>query len=74
METFSICKKANAKTILSILTGEATRYINQGGLYINQNRCTNIAEIITPTVHILANNYTLLRTGSRNYYIISWKM
>lgn len=52
---------------------EATRYITQGGFYINQNRCTNICEIISPSVHILANNFTLLRTGSRNYYIISWK-
>lgn len=51
---------------------EATRLITQGGFYINQSRCTNIAEIISPTVHILANKYTLLRTGSRNYYIINW--
>lgn len=57
----------------NIFAGEATRLISQGGFYINQNRCTNIAEVISPTVHILANKYTLLRTGSRNYYIISWK-
>lgn len=53
---------------------EATRYITQGGFYINQNRCTNICEVISPSVHILANNFTLLRTGSRNYYIISWRL
>lgn len=53
---------------------EAMRYITQGGFYINQNRCQNISEVISPTVHILANNFTLLRTGSRNYYIINWKI
>lgn len=53
---------------------EATRYITQGGFYINQNRCTNVSEVISPTIHILANKFTLLRTGSRNYYIISWKL
>ncbi|XP_055303989.1 tyrosine--tRNA ligase, mitochondrial [Sitodiplosis mosellana] len=52
---------------------EAMRYITQGGFYINQNRCKNIAEVISPAVHILANNFTLLRTGSRNYFIISWR-
>ncbi|XP_031625337.1 tyrosine--tRNA ligase, mitochondrial [Contarinia nasturtii] len=53
---------------------EATRLITQGGFYINQNRCKNISEMISPTVHILANNFTLLRTGSRNFYLINWKL
>lgn len=55
-----------------IHSGEASRLISSGGFYINQNRCQNIAEIISPSVHILGNNYTVLRTGSRNYHLIKW--
>lgn len=46
--------------------------ISDGGFYINQSRCKNAAEIITPTVHIMPNNHTLLRVGKRQYYIINW--
>lgn len=66
-------KNIHGNLFLCLISGEASRLISAGGFYINQNRCQNIAEIISPSVHILANNYTLLRTGSRNYYLINWK-
>lgn len=56
----------------SCFSGDATRTISEGGFYINQNRCTNVGEIISPTVHILANQFTLLRIGKRNYHIVQW--
>lgn len=52
--------------------GEATRLIAAGGFFINQNRCQNIAEVISPAVHILQNNFTLLRVGKRTYFIVKW--
>lgn len=51
---------------------DAMRIISAGGFYLNQNRAQNVAEILTPTVHILQNGLTLLRVGKKNYYIIKW--
>lgn len=67
--TLSVNRIATMKTDF---VGEATRLISEGGFYINQNRCRNISEIISPSVHILRNNYTLLRVGKRNYFIVKW--
>lgn len=50
------------------------RIITAGGFYINQNRATNISEVITPNVHILNNGLTLFRVGKKNYYIVKWRM
>ncbi|XP_026468082.1 tyrosine--tRNA ligase, mitochondrial-like [Ctenocephalides felis] len=50
---------------------DAVRIIQAGGFYINHNRCTNIAEGLSP-VHILPNNVTILRVGKRNYCIVKW--
>lgn len=51
---------------------DATRIIAAGGFSINQNRATNIAEVISSGVHILRNGVTLLRVGKKNYYLINW--
>lgn len=51
---------------------DAMRIISAGGFYINQNRTTNISEVLTPGVHILPNGITLLRVGKKNYYIVKW--
>lgn len=53
-------------------TGDAARIIAAGGFSINQNRTTNIAEVISSSVHILRNGVTLLRVGKKNYYLINW--
>lgn len=52
--------------------GDAQRFISEGGFYINQNRCRNISEIISTSVHIMKNGFTLLRVGKRNYFIVNW--
>lgn len=51
---------------------DAERIISAGGFYINLNRTTNPAEILTPEIHILPNGISLFRVGKRNYYIIKW--
>ena len=51
---------------------DASRIISSGGFYINQKRTTNIAEILTPGVHILENKISLLRVGKKNYHIVKW--
>lgn len=51
---------------------DASRIISSGGFYINQKRTTNIAEILTPGVHILANKISLFRVGKKNYHIVKW--
>lgn len=51
---------------------DAVRIIGAGGLYINQQRCTNTEEAIVPGIHILANSLMLVRVGKKNYYIVEW--
>lgn len=51
---------------------DAMRIITAGGLYINQKRSTNIAEVLTPGIHIMKNGLTLFRVGKKNYYIVKW--
>lgn len=52
--------------------GNAVRIISAGGFYINQNQTKNIAEVISPSVHVLENGLTLFRVGKKNYTIVSW--
>ncbi|KAG5673974.1 hypothetical protein PVAND_003970 [Polypedilum vanderplanki] len=51
---------------------DAKRIISAGGFYINMKRSNNPSEILTPNVHILPNDITLIRVGKRNFYIIKW--
>nr|CAD7439483.1 unnamed protein product [Timema bartmani] len=43
--------------------GDARRIISAGGFYINQQRATNIDEVLSTTTHILPNNVSLVRVG-----------
>lgn len=54
------------------ISGDAIRIISAGGFYVNQNQTKNIAEVISPSVHMLENGLTLFRVGKKNYYIVSW--
>lgn len=70
---FQFCQELSVKlNFLFLFLGDAIRLISAGGFYVNLNRCQNVAEVISPTVHILKNGYTLLRTGKRNYCLIKW--
>ncbi|XP_037048996.1 tyrosine--tRNA ligase, mitochondrial-like [Bradysia coprophila] len=51
---------------------DAMRIITAGGFYINQNQTKNIAEVLSPSVHVLENGLTLFRVGKKNYYIVTW--
>ncbi|XP_053682267.1 tyrosine--tRNA ligase, mitochondrial [Sabethes cyaneus] len=51
---------------------DAVRIIQAGGFSINLNKAKNVSEVLTPGVHILKNNVSLLRVGKRNYYIVRW--
>ncbi|XP_034939654.1 tyrosine--tRNA ligase, mitochondrial [Chelonus insularis] len=53
---------------------DALRIIPAGGFYINHNRITNTEEVITPGIHILANNLTLVRVGKKTYHVVKWLM
>ncbi|XP_063961290.1 tyrosine--tRNA ligase, mitochondrial-like [Lytechinus pictus] len=46
--------------------------IEDGGLYVNQQRITNPHEVLQKGLHILSNNVTLLRIGKKNYTLIKW--
>lgn len=52
--------------------GDAIRKIEAGGLHLNHQRITNFNEIITPSIHILPNKLSLIRSGKKNYYIVKW--
>ncbi|CAG2060658.1 unnamed protein product, partial [Timema podura] len=52
--------------------GDARRIISAGGFYINQQRATNIDEVLSTSTHILPNNVSLVRVGKKNYYIVKW--
>ncbi|XP_014210866.1 tyrosine--tRNA ligase, mitochondrial [Copidosoma floridanum] len=65
---FDIAMKANCfKT-----AQDAHRIIRAGGFYINYERIKDPDLMIEPSVHILRNNVTLLRTGKKTYYIVRW--
>ncbi|XP_049852334.1 tyrosine--tRNA ligase, mitochondrial [Schistocerca gregaria] len=53
---------------------DAARIISAGGFYVNQQRCTNLSEVLTLGTHILLNNITLLRVGKRKYFVVKWKI
>lgn len=50
----------------------AIRIISAGGFYINHQKVQNIEEIITPGIHILQNNLTMIRVGKKTYHIVKW--
>ncbi|KAH0540644.1 tyrosine--tRNA ligase, mitochondrial [Cotesia glomerata] len=51
---------------------DASRIIPAGGFYINHSKVTNINEVITPGIHILPNNLTLVRVGKKSYHVVKW--
>ncbi|GAB0095386.1 Tyrosine--tRNA ligase [Sergentomyia squamirostris] len=51
---------------------DAIRIITAGGFRINHQRTTNIAEVLSPGIHILKNGISLLRVGKKNYYVVKW--
>lgn len=51
---------------------DATRIMAAGGFAVNQAKARNVAEVVTPSVHILKNGVTLLRVGKKNYYLVNW--
>lgn len=62
--------KALKETRLCASTQEAKRQIEQGAIYINDQRiCIDYLDKMT---HQLANGYTVIRRGKRNYALIEW--
>ena len=53
---------------------DAQRIITAGGFSINQVKRTNIDELLILGVHVLPNNFTLVRVGKKNYFIVEWTM
>ncbi|XP_011298428.1 tyrosine--tRNA ligase, mitochondrial [Fopius arisanus] len=53
---------------------DAQRIISAGGFYINHSKIMNVNEVITPGIHILPNNTTLVRVGKKNYHVVRWIM
>ncbi|KAK0087817.1 hypothetical protein PV325_014001 [Microctonus aethiopoides] len=51
---------------------DALRIIPAGGFYINNSKIINVNEVITPGIHILPNNLTLVRVGKKTYHIVKW--
>lgn len=51
---------------------EAHRILTAGGYYINHSKIINPSEVLTPGIHILQNNTTLVRIGKKNYHVIRW--
>ncbi|KAF7987269.1 hypothetical protein HCN44_003031 [Aphidius gifuensis] len=51
---------------------EAQRILAAGGYYINHSKIINPSEVLTPGIHILKNNTTLVRVGKKNYHVIRW--
>ena len=51
---------------------DARRIIAAGGFYINNQKITNLAEVIVPGIHILSNNISLLRVGKKTYHVVRW--
>lgn len=51
---------------------DALRIIPAGGFYINNSKIINTNEVITPGIHILPNNLTLVRVGKKTYHIVKW--
>lgn len=53
---------------------DAKRIIPAGGFYINYNKILNVNEVLTPGIHILPNNLTLVRVGKKTYHVVKWLM
>ncbi|XP_063980348.1 tyrosine--tRNA ligase, mitochondrial [Diachasmimorpha longicaudata] len=53
---------------------DAQRIISAGGFYINHSKIMNTSEVITPGIHILPNNMTLVRVGKKTYHVVRWLM
>ncbi|XP_015108489.1 tyrosine--tRNA ligase, mitochondrial isoform X2 [Diachasma alloeum] len=53
---------------------DAQRIISAGGFYINHSKIMNVNEVITPGIHILPNNTTLVRVGKKTYHVVRWLM
>lgn len=51
---------------------DARRIITAGGFYINNQKVTNLAEVVVPGIHILSNNISLLRVGKKTYHVVRW--
>lgn len=51
---------------------DADRIICQGGLYINYSRTKLPELVLLPNQHILPSNFTLVRLGKKNHFIIKW--
>ncbi|CAD1475615.1 unnamed protein product, partial [Heterotrigona itama] len=49
---------------------DARRIIAAGGFYINNQKITNLGEVIVPGIHILSNNISLLRVGKKTYHVV----
>lgn len=53
---------------------DAQRIISAGGFYINHSKVLNVNEVVTPGIHILPNNTTLVRVGKKSYHVVRWLM
>jgi tyrosyl-tRNA synthetase len=51
--------------------GEAKRLLQQGGMYVNNERCTGDSATITAQ-QLLFERYLLLRSGKRNYHLLAF--
>ena len=56
-------------TYLFLITVDAVRVIEAGGVYVNHGRVSNPETVLLPGTHILANNITLIRIGEFNCHI-----
>lgn len=57
------------KCIYIVFLADARRIINAGGFSINQEKVTNVNEVLSDSAHILPNKVSLARVGE-SYYII----
>ena len=49
--------------------GEARRAVAEGGIYLNNRRVTDPAQVITPE-DLLEGHFLVIRRGRKNYHLI----
>lgn len=51
---------------------EARSIAAAGGLHINYRKAENLDYVLVAGEHILPSNYTVIRVGKRNFYLVKW--
>jgi tyrosyl-tRNA synthetase len=52
---------------------QAREDIRTGAIYINGQRCTDMAHILEPSER-LAGKYLVMRRGKRRYFLVRWSV